>query len=538
MSPATDSLWTTLREKSPYDVMALRPDFGPARDLPPDVLNVFVQTACVLGDVERVLIDGLDNPVAAHLPEDGAAMLLYTLYASGNGALLSEGRVAMEADSARRNVLGYIACCLMQGGEARRAAELLAKLVQQNADSPHPGHVRLMLEAFFRASDVRDPKKVGALLNRAHIRMNAAWVGYETFRRAPGPDAARALPFPTEGAVRRAKHIGSMPPDGPGRILVPGEGADGAARMPADAFATDLGAHVSAAVAAVEGLRDEPEIANALEALADIRARHAPEAGDPVQVISTGRAGTTALFDFLDPTPYCSYHSYAWVTGPRHRWAMTTLLLEGEGTPDRMRPFVDLFLFCRLPELAAAYRRGKTPVLISHWDTIFAPVLAGLFPGSRFVHLRRDPEAVIGSMIAKRQYAGSQIAALPFLDSGSARLFDSAALYRELPWHVAWYLAFTERYWGALGQALGPRASAEIESDALFRGEAEGLDVLLQAAFPGSGRDPDAARAHFGRKINEKAKRKMDETDLVRDYQGQALAQYRAFARRTSPAAQ
>lgn len=381
-----------------------------------------------------------------------------------------------------------------------------------------------------------------SLLDRAGLMVPSGWLAYESFRRAPSRRAAEALPLPGEDAVRRAKHIGSTPPWGPGKIAEPGTTSRGshdaatAFAPPADAFSVDIGARVTAVVEAVAALKGTPKIARALDALTAIRAAHAPDAGDPVQVISTGRAGTTALFDFLETTPYCPYHSYAWVTGPRHRWAMTRFLIEGETAPEDARPFVELFLFCRIAELAAAYRRGETPVLVSHWDAIFAPILAGLFPDSRFLHLRRAPEAVIGSLIAKRQYAGAQIAALPYRlgpEDGSGEeiaIFDGGTLLPNLPWHVGWYLAFTERLWLGLGGALGARrAGLAIASESLFEGREEGVLPLLRDGFPGCGRGLDEARAHFARKINEKARRKMDETARVRDYLTRAHDFYRGF---------
>ncbi|MBP5856139.1 hypothetical protein KAJ83_03900 [Marivibrio halodurans] len=540
MTTDLSPLWTAVRTQSPYDVMALHADFGPAAKMPVEALNIFLQTACVLGDLDRVLADGLDNPTVSLLPKEGAAMLLYALYESGNGALLTQGRVSIRADASRPNVLAYAACCMLQAGQAGKAAELLARLVRTQGEAPHAGHQRVMVEALFRATDGEEGTGVSALLARAGLTVAPDWLAYESFRRAPSPEMAERLPLPGEGAVRRAKHIGSTPPWGPGRIAEPrlterkSPLAVTGFTPPTDAFSIDIGARVAAVVDAVAALKDTPKIARALDALAAIRAAHAPDAGDPVQVISTGRAGTTALSDFLEGTPYCPFHSYAWVTGPRHRWAMTRFLIEGETGAEQARPFVELFLFCRIAELAAAYRRGETPVLVSHWDSIFAPVLAGLFPRSRFLHLRRAPKAVIGSMIAKRQYAGAQIASLPYrLDpggEGDGVAFDGRALFPELPRHVGWYLAFTEHFWRGLGTALGERAHLAIASESLFEGREEGLGPLLDAGFPGCGLGLEEARAHFGHKINEKTRSKMDETARVRDLLARAQDFYREFA--------
>lgn len=154
-------LRTVLRAQSPYDVMALRAGFGPAAALPVEALDIFVQTACVLGDLDRVLADGLDNPMVLRLPKESAAMLLYGLYESGNGALLTQGRVSIRADASRPNVLAYAACCMLQAGQTDRAADLLAQLVRSQGTTPHPGHRRMMLEALFRVTAEGEGRRCG-----------------------------------------------------------------------------------------------------------------------------------------------------------------------------------------------------------------------------------------------------------------------------------------------------------------------------------------------------------------------------------------
>lgn len=542
MKPYRDLL-AILKTQSLYDVMAEHdPEVDP-KSLDPATLNLFINAGCLLGDVDRVMATALDNPTTAQLPEDGATLLLYALYESGNGAQLPAGRLAVQAQGDRPNTIAHAAGCLLQAGETRQAMELFTRLLQQNRAAPNPSHQRFAFDAICRAFPEATEAQLKATMARLFPERSEAWVDYGLFRRWPTPERALRLAGPADGAVERAKHVGSIPPEASVRVPLPEEYAprtpQAAPTTPPQQEDAPLATRLGEIAEHVATRLERRRAGGFAEALAEVRARFAPQADDPVQVVSTGRAGTTALFEMLEHGKrYTPFHSFDWITAPRHRWAMVGLLHEPTLNIPLLDELTDLFLHCRGAELLSAYRAGRTPVLVSHWDAVFAPVLAGLFPRARFVSVRRNVDAVIRSMIAKRQFAGAQLALLPFVDpkpedasadAAAERLIFSRSLHDDLPYHVAWYLAFTEKLWGGLGRVFGARAEIAIESDALFRGDADALATLLDGAVPGSGVSEAFARSHFSRPINEKRIREMPVTERVKAYQHAARAQYEAM---------
>lgn len=520
----------------PYDIDSMREDFGRPTEWSPDMLALFIRNACFLGRAERVVAETIDNPTVASLDPTSKTLLLQNLFESGNGLLVAEGRIDAAPGEDASDATAYEAACLLQAGQAEESARRLLALIRRaRSRPPNSLHLRLLVEAYVEATGTRDAAGLIADFRKARLGVPDAYLSYEGFRRAPDPAEAARLPSPSSVALRRTKHIGTPVFWGGGRAATPAELASGGFAPPPALDSVDLAVRVGAVVDAVASIaRDEQDVARALEALAAIRATHGAGAGGPVQVISTGRAGTTALFDFLEGTRYRAYHSYAWVTAPRHRWSMARLLLAGAGGSDGLREAlrgpVRMLLFARLGEWAAAYRRGATPVMVSHWDAVFAPVVAGLFPGARFVHLKRGPRAVIRSMIGKRQYGGTQIAAFPSREDGTGTtIFDVAGLGRDLPDHVAWYLTFTDRLWAALQGASAGRSftcGPAIESERLFAGEEAALMRLVAEAFPDSGRGVDDARRHFSRKINEKPAHKGGDSQRTIEMEASAIAAY------------
>jgi len=141
-----------------------------------------------------------------------------------------------------------------------------------------------------------------------------------------------------------------------------------------------------------------------LDNVAAARARFAPEAGDPVQILSTGRCGTRALYFLLRPMEsVLPYHSAQFATIAVDRNHLLYRLLTGRLDRDAVAAIALTYLQTRTAELIYAYSRGRTPVLVTHWDTIFGAGNAELFPDMRFLHLHRRPGPVFRSMFGKNQ---------------------------------------------------------------------------------------------------------------------------------------
>ncbi len=164
----------------------------------------------------------------------------------------------------------------------------------------------------------------------------------------------------------------------------------------------------------------------------------------PVFVLSTGRSGTklaAALLgagagatSFHEPTPalmHLSNHAF------HHQEEVETL-----------RRIVDA---ARTELVLTAYIAGKTYVESNQCLSFFAPAIAGLFKGARFVHLVRHPGDFVRSAIRKGWHRNDTI-----WESGRVRMADASAWGRlDQIEKLSWVWATTTRYLVDLKTTLG-----------------------------------------------------------------------------------
>lgn len=453
-----------------------------------------------LGRMDRYIHHAVASPHKTSLSPNEQAVLLTALVMMGRGDVLKSGQVPLTLSEKQPELVSLAAGGLIQAGDARAAGALLTGLAEKSTlDEFALRYLGFAISVLAGGDQAALTRQFDALRGQGHGR----WLDYEQLRYGLTPPP-KALPVARRASIRRDKHIGRPYPMTPDRVLL-GEEARGL-KPRARELPTRLSANIEAAVEATEKViaRSEP-VRRRLAFLLALRGEYAPDAGSPIQVISTGRAGTTSLFEWLDhASAYMPFHSFSWQTTPMHRWGMTARLVEGHLSPEDLAPFVELYLFCRVSEIAAAYRAGKTPVVVSHWDGIFAPISAALF-GTRFIALRRNDRDVLTSMIGKRQYSCTQAALLPHTTYKEGGLvFDASDFSADWGFHIAWFLAFTDRVWEGLTEILPDQCISEISSDSLFAGDGAALSGLFDA-FDEVDRDEESARKHFARRINEKA---------------------------------
>ncbi len=512
-----------------YEIGRLRGALGAPSTWSPEMLYLMLHASQAFGRSDLMIADCLDNPGVANLREFGKVLLAFALAGSGRGELLLQGRVPLRASADEPGALVHLGGAMAQGGDAAGAARMLAQLGQRRGgfDDVHRRH---LIYALVQVTGKGDVLSLGRTLRGANLELPPEWLAYESLRHAPESADIAHLPNATGTAIRREKHVPTLYL-GLNEAVAVGAEADSGFQAPPRAIPADLTERVRRYAEAIAACCERPAIRAMRDQIARVRERFAPSAGDPIQVISTGRAGTTALFAYLDRlgSPYMPFHSFSLQVAPRHRWGAVTRLLSGDTTPESLGPLVEAYLRCRIAEMAAAYRENRTPVVVSHWDAIFAPVWATLFDDSRLLYLRRNEGAVIRSMIGKRQYGGTQIAALPYAvgDDGGYR-FDLRTL-SDLPYHVGWFLAFTERFWEGLEAAFPNRDRVSIQSERLFEGDPAVIDTL-HAFFDRLKPDREAAVRHFGQKINEKTGHSAEETDIVRHLLTEAEAAYAELA--------
>jgi len=213
-----------------------------------------------------------------------------------------------------------------------------------------------------------------------------------------------------------------------------------------------------------------------------------------VMFLSTGRCGTVSLFRLFQDSNLEPYHTYWFMQHPYRRWEYLCRLfsgVRGGNMPDR-----------EWADSRRAEWLGEKPMIgLNHSDTAYAPVFAATHPNSRFVYLRRDPDAVFNSFTRKGQWRGGANHFRPVM-------YDFDGEYRfSLPDvdeddGIRWHINYTEAFCRTFGRVMGDRF-IEISADKLFSQDREEIAKLLE--FVGSDIDIDNAVDHFGTKINEKA---------------------------------
>jgi hypothetical protein len=479
-----------------------------------------------------------DNPRTASFGAQARGWIAQAASSAGQGALLADGSIPVSAGSEEKELALSLLQCAVQADETPQAVQLLRKVLAPVVRKDE----RVARHAVNLAGDAvgGDWEGIEQALRGSGLSTGNAWGFYELLRHAVPPSETALPPRPTATTFPSDKMPLHYCVSGEERTLLRDDGQAEAAIAPAPGYDSGgLAALVGRQVAAFRAILEEPWFAERLALLDRTRRQHAPEAADPIQVISTGRAGTTALHDFLRRGAYQPYHTFVWQMAPRHRWETLNRLLTDQQEPDGLRRIARRYLSARFSELIGAYRLGRTPVIVSHFDVVFAPILMAAFEGICFLHLHRDPRAVATSMILKRQFAMSQLAALPYArprpDAGARFALPSTD---RLPALVAWYMIFTEDFYEALAAVAPTGGHAALAAEDLFEGRAAGHDALRRIFGNGIG-SAEAVRAHFARKINEKQEKRFEDP-VAEAYLEEALARYRdsqTTERRPAPAA-
>jgi tetratricopeptide (TPR) repeat protein len=270
--------------------------------------------------------------------------------------------------------------------------------------------------------------------------------------------------------------------------------------------------------------------------IAKIKARYAPETPDFVQVLSTGRCGTLALYEFLKQakqvTPYHTMHAQMI---PPDRNHIMYRIISGNFDKTVVKEILTTYLTNRVAEICYAYTQKTTPVIINHWDTIFAPFMAELFPTSKFLHLWRADPNVFESIYGKNQFQNEQLRHcyfdVKFTDGQFSCFFDDKLTMEQ---QISWYLYFTRVYAYAFKSTLSTDRMISLQSEDLFTANIAQYNQLKSIMPIDDISEQDFIRA-FSTPINQKKEKlQLKNTELSERAKQipllvQQLAQYGHF---------
>ena len=216
------------------------------------------------------------------------------------------------------------------------------------------------------------------------------------------------------------------------------------------------------------------------ENLEAFRRRFGDGAGDPVFVLSTGRCGTLGLHEFLKKSEHViPFHTLHCQLPPMDRNHLLYRIIEGNLDKDALTRILRTYVETRSAEILLACRYGKTPVIVNHWDTVFAPFNAVFFPGSTYLHLHRDQTKVFESLYGKGQWHNHQLQYFrydPAFPDGRFIYFQDESL--EIEQEIAWYLFVTREFVHAFAQTVADGRVVSIRSEDLFARSREHFDIL------------------------------------------------------------
>ncbi len=266
-----------------------------------------------------------------------------------------------------------------------------------------------------------------------------------------------------------------------------------------------LGTNIEKFFKLVAHLLNAGVFSSQLDNIRDMQSSFGRDTEDPVMVLSTGRCGTESLHLFLETSPFVeSYHTMHLVLAPCERNHLLYRLITGEFDEEVVGRILQLYLESRTAEFVSAYRMNKTPILVNHWDTVFAPFIATIFPQSRFIYLKRDEVKVARSQITKNQWRNRQLQHWRFdpkFTNGEFKYTRDETL--PLAAEIAWYLHITEIFSLAFMGTIDDERSIKILSEDLFE-TSEDVYIGLCKWLPSAKFSRESYDDIFGTVHNEK----------------------------------
>jgi len=459
-----------------------------------------------LGHLDRVVDLLTDKAIGSQLDEELSRILLVALVRTGN----LERLPSCFAATYRRKVIpvnpGEVGAALAALGKPQAGLQYLEMWLKSNpADRQvvvqyartvaHSGLFPKTEAALKQLDDVAGaatpaPYLAYQLARYYPLDGDLAWletdedpeVWHERVSMHPGMTDLSRLEYRSDAGSRHDRHFASL-----------------------EISPQGLRAGIDAVRALVRTLREAGRFDVQLRNIAAAKARFGANARDPVQVLSTGRCGTRSLFGLcLLSKRVLPYHSFELATLPVDRNHLLYRIATGRLDKESVAALAVHYLQTRTAEFIYAYRTGRTPLVTSHWDAIFAPFVAEMFPEARFLYLRREETAVFRSIYGKNQWQDSQLMPLSFDPRFPAgRFVCRHEVGLDIEMRIAWYLHVTGVFAEAFLDGIEADRQLSLRSEALFAGTPETLKDLRNV-LPLDDIDADALAAHFNAPQNTK----------------------------------
>jgi Sulfotransferase family len=168
----------------------------------------------------------------------------------------------------------------------------------------------------------------------------------------------------------------------------------------------------------------------------DLRSSNFATLRQPVFFLSTGRTGTKWFSVLLahdksnkilhNPTPSL---------GAQSNTVYKTIC--NSGSPEYNKLIEEIYLAARENHLRYSFKTDRRIIETNNYISFFAPILAKLFPESRFVHLVRHPVEFIWSGVRRQYYTNSPEdirRIIPLADTENSEKWDSFSQTQKIAW--------------------------------------------------------------------------------------------------------
>lgn len=244
--------------------------------------------------------------------------------------------------------------------------------------------------------------------------------------------------------------------------------------------------------------------------------------GRCVFVLSTGRVGTQTLAALLNLSEEIESVHEPW---PFH-YGLSKFAYLYRDSPEAKAVLREAFLGNRLRYLEDAWKKERIYVETSPQNTFLEPVIIDLFPQARFLHVVRDPRAVVRSAMRRGWYAGHHYdqwrlePTTGFIDGRSWQ--DFTAFEKNI-----WLCCETNRWIEHFLNSIFSDRWLRISSEQIFSGELPFLDELY--GFSGAERPSrEAIGSILIKRLNAQKSGEFpassDWTDLMNDRLGDLSA--------------
>lgn len=428
-----------------------------------------------LGKNAELIKSALNVPTDEAIHPKVIPHLLNALRHTGNSNLISNFSRTLNQTQGDINILYMVSLCFKQVGQMDVALQYQKAMGENQTISAFLNIMDGLADKFpnKQAQFYKD-----ALKQLSNMKNEEQWLNYQLFRYAPDALNNDTIDvIPTQPIT--ARKIPYNPINSPHSRQILNKQDYNLAKAP-PLNPDELSKSLIAFKEKVQEALKLPRLKAQLDFLKMVTDKYKTSDTSPIQILSTGRAGTTSLYDLLSKsTEYMPFHSFIWQSTPRDRIELFTRLRANIFDQNYVNRITLHYIKIRITEFLYAARVGRAPVIVSHWDCPFSIINAAIFENLKILYLDRNIHSTANSFINKLQWQYAQLMDVEFsIDEETSCFAYAVDEDGNLAQQVGWYIYATRILATALKAIVGDENFLEISADKLFYQDEEAMGSL------------------------------------------------------------